>query len=571
MLILGVHPGLHDASAAVFDDYRLIAAVQLERLTRIKCDGLGVPWQSVDEVLDIAGASRRDVDVVAMGRMALPVKYFKHFRGLRWLREQYRTRIDGVDIRVMAREILRSGAAREDDIFDCAGYLRDHGFRPESKLFFYNHHEAHALPALFHSEWDKALLVTADGSGDGTNYSYRYVDGARIQTLYGGDECLYQIPPHNSVGRAYGDMTEELGFRRNRHEGKLTGLAAYGSPTVSDAIMAHYRVDAAGVVHGDFHKTSDVRDLMRDLAAGARREDLAASIQKALEDIMLTVMTRLLAHYPVQHLGVSGGVFANVRLNRLLAEKSGPQQIFVVPPMGDEGLSFGGPLCFLLQRDGLAAWLSQRRPLANVFWGRDFGREADRILLATRGVAGTDEPPVVGAARRLQVGQIGAIYRGRMEFGPRALGSRTILANPARRATHDELNRRLERSEFMPFAPVVRAERAAEVFEISRLNAYAARFMTIACAVRPQWRERIPAVVHIDGTARPQIVERADNPLYYDILEEFERLTGLPALVNTSFNVHEEPIVNRPEECAQALQDGRIDFVVTEHALYARA
>jgi len=144
------------------------------------------------------------------------------------------------------------------------------------------------------------------------------------------------------------------------------------------------------------------------------------------------------------------------------------------------------------------------------------------------------------------------------------------MANPSRRETHDLLNRRLARTEFMPFAPVIRAERAAEVFDVDRLNAYACRFMTITCNVKPHWRERIAAVVHVDGSARPQIIARDANPLYYDVLAAFERASGLPVLVNTSFNVHEEPIVNTPAECVRALTDGRIDFVVTTQGIYER-
>ncbi len=157
-----------------------------------------------------------------------------------------------------------------------------------------------------------------------------------------------------------------------------------------------------------------------------------------------------------------------------------------------------------------------------------------------------------------------------MEFGPRALGARSIIASPADHAINDDLNRRLERSEFMPFAPYVLEEDAASVFDITPVNAYAARFMTITCGVKPAWRAKIPAVVHVDGTARPQVVRERENPLYAAILRGFRDRTGLPVLVNTSFNVHEEPIVNAPAECARALADGRIDFVVTEQAVYSR-
>ena len=151
-----------------------------------------------------------------------------------------------------------------------------------------------------------------------------------------------------------------------------------------------------------------------------------------------------------------------------------------------------------------------------------------------------------------------------------ALGARSILANPADARVNHTLNERLQRSEFMPFAPVVAEEDAGEVFDLGGVNRYAARFMTICCAVRPQWRTRIAAVVHIDGSARPQIIGRAANPLYFDILAAFKARTGLPVLVNTSFNVHEEPIVNRPEECLKALVDGRVDFVTTTDAVWMR-
>jgi carbamoyltransferase len=263
-------------------------------------------------------------------------------------------------------------------------------------------------------------------------------------------------------------------------------------------------------------------------------------------------------------------VFANVKLNRVLAEQLPIDELFVFPAMGDEGLPIGGALAYLLERDGQQAWLDRRLPLGDVYLGRDYSDSIDRTLSSAEGVKNTGEDPVEGAAQRLHAGEIGAIYVGRMEYGPRALGARSILANPARRETHDQLNTRLDRSDFMPFAPVVAAERAADVFDVNAINGRACRYMTIACDVRVPWRSRIPAVVHVDHSARPQTIERDPNPLYYDVLQAFERVSGIPVLVNTSFNVHEEPIVNKPSECIRALTDGRIDFVITEQALYRR-
>jgi carbamoyltransferase len=570
-LILSVHSGSHDAVAAVFVDYELRAAVQLERLTRRKSDGREHPDLAIDEALSIAGVTRKDVDVVCFSRAEFPTGFYRNIRGVRWLREQYRKYVEGNARRYMPPEFLRYHTTKLDDVFNVAKFQHAGGFRDDAKTFFYNHHESHALAPLFYTDWDDALLVTADGGGDTVNYSHRHFANGSLTTIYGGDECLLTPLPTDSLGHAYETVTGALGFIPRRHEGKLTGLAAFGKPVLADTIAAHFSVDDGGRVRSNFRDFDDMHDTIRALAQSVSREDAAASIQQVLEDTMLRSVERLLQRHPARHLGVAGGVFANVRLNRVLAEKLPLDEIFVFPAMGDEGMPAGGALCYLLQRDGFPHWLKQRHRLPDMYFGRDYTDAIDDTLKATANVCCTGEPPIEGSAKRLNAGQLGAIYTGRMEYGPRALGARSILANPSRRETHDLLNERLARSEFMPFAPVIQAEKAATVFDINPVNAYACRFMTITCNVKQQWRERIAAVVHVDGSARPQTIARDSNPLYYDILTAFERESGLPVLVNTSFNVHEEPIVNKPSECVKALLDGRIDFIVTTNGIYERS
>jgi carbamoyltransferase len=569
-LILAIHPGgQHDSAAAVLVDYDVKAAVQLERLTRIKGDG-GDTDPCVEEVLSIVGARRRDVDVLVLSRSDFPVRYFTHFRGWRWVREQYRTHFEGKKVRFVPRETLRTNNPRVEDFFDVAAYRRDIGLRDDVSVYFFNHHLAHALPTLFFTDWSDALLVTADGGGDTVNYSHRHFANGAINTIYGGDECLTKSYQIDSLGQAYAAATTALGFRSNRHEGKLTGLSASGKPVLAEQIGAHFQVDDGGRVLSDFRTNEAMREFVHKIAMGARREDVAASMQKVLEDNMLASVGRLLERFPARHLGLGGGVFANVRLNRQLAEQLPLDEVFIFPPMGDDGLPVGGALAYLLQRDGLPRWLEQRRRLDDVYLGRDYTQAADVALAASPGIKRTSHAPITEAAARLAKGALGAIYTGRMEYGPRALGARSVLANPSRRETHDLLNERLDRSEFMPFAPVIAARKASEVFDVNCVNAYACRFMTITCDVRPAWRERIAAVVHVDNSARPQTIERWNNQLYFDILGAFEDATGIPVLVNTSFNVHEEPIVNAPSECVKALIDGRIDFVVTKQGLYER-
>ncbi len=570
MIVLGVHPGNHDAAAALFDDYRLVAAVALERLSRRKGDGGGMPEPAIDEVLSIAGLGRRDVDAVALTRTRLPWRSYTHFRGGRWIEGKVRQLLGREKEKDLFLEMRRAGRSRAADIVDGRRLLADGGFRADAELHFVNHHRAHALPALFFTDWDEALIYTADGGGDHLHYSFHVLKAGELTTLYGDDRDLLDAIPVDSIGLAYGYATQALGYRINRHEGKLTGLAALGEPVHLERMAARFRVDADGRVTSDFESFAEMRRFMVALAAASRPEDLAASVQALLEGVVLGSVDRLLGRHRSRHLGLAGGVFANVRLNRLLAESLGLDEVFVFPAMGDDGLGVGGALSYLLERDGLATWLARRRRLDDVYLGRDYTAAIDRALAAAPGVRLASDRPAADAAARLARGEIGALYTGRMEFGPRALGARSILASPADAAINTSLNRRLERTEFMPFAPVVAEADAAGVFDLPPASRYAARFMTITCGVRAEWKARIPAVVHVDGTARPQTLEPARNPLYAEILARFEALTGLPVLINTSFNVHEEPIVDRPQDCLKALREGRVDFMVTTTGVYVR-
>lgn len=226
---------------------------------------------------------------------------------------------------------------------------------------------------------------------------------------------------------------------------------------------------------------------------------------------------------------------------------------------------------FLLERDGLPTWLNRRYRFDSLYFGRNFDAEAEDAFRAAGAYAEYVGDPAAEAARRIAEGAIVGTFLGAMEYGPRALGARSIMARATDRSINDTLNKRLDRTEFMPFAPVVRIERYAEVFELPQSLVYPAQFMTTTCDVKPGWRDRVPAVTHVDGTARPQVIARGQNRVYWDILDEYEKLTGLPVLINTSFNVHEEPIINAPAECIRALKDKRVDLVVTQSAIWSFA
>jgi carbamoyltransferase len=341
-LILSAHSGSHDAVAAVFNDYELLAAVQLERLTRRKSDGREHPDLAIDEVLSIAGATRKDVDVVCFSRAEFPTAFYRNIRGARWLREQYRQYVEGNSRRYMPPEFLRYHTTNIDDIFNVPEFQHAGGFRGDARTFFYNHHESHALAPLFYTDWNDALLVTADGGGDTVNYSHRHLANGKLTAIYGGEECLLTPLPTDSLGHAYETVTGALGFIPRRHEGKLTGLAAFGQPVLAEKIAAHFLVDDNGRIRSDFRNFDEMHGTIRALALSVSREDAAASIQQVLEDTMLRSVERLLQHHKARHLGVAGGVFANVRLHRVLAERLPLDEIFVFPAMGDEGMPAGG-------------------------------------------------------------------------------------------------------------------------------------------------------------------------------------------------------------------------------------
>jgi len=569
MRILAFHACGHDASAAAFEEYRLVAAVQEERLTRVKGWGNGVPWLAIDEVLSIAGWSRRDVDVIALGCGVYPARYIR----FSLMRDFYYTTQRWMGIERLNRDMItvayRRGVGDPNALFRHDYFIKDNAFRADVKVYFINHHESHALTALFHTDWKDGLFYTSDGVGDNVSYSIRSLKDQKLECHHGGEMELTARPRRNSIATAYAHATVACGFRAFRHEGKLTGLSARGEPSLAPELARHFRAGPGGLVESDFANWRALEKGVRKVFDGHDRETIAASMQKVAEDVIQNVVHQWLKRTGTRRLGLAGGLFANVRLNRLLAESLPLDEIFIFPAMGDDGIAAGNALAFLLHRDGLQTWLGHRRRLENVFLGRNFDGRIDDCLGAAAGISRLSGDPVDVAVDLVRAGKAGAVYSGRMEYGPRALGARSIIASPADNDINDNLNKRLDRSEFMPFAPYVLEEDAARVFEITDVNRYAARFMTITCAVRPEWRNKIPAVVHVDGTARPQIVRDSDNPLFAAVLRRFRETTGLPVLINTSFNVHEEPIVNRPDECLKALTDGRVDFVLTKQAAYA--
>ena len=564
-LTLGLQTG-HESSAALFDGRKLVAAISDERLTRVKNDGGRLMNHATDAVLSMAGKVRADVDFLALLYTFFPDEYF--------IRESW---IKELERRLVRRRRARQGTERPQMLLcnflerlkargkDFSAHFRQEAFL-EGEGFakalpaFYDHHEAHAIAAAFFSGFRECAVITIDGQGDwGVHHTSGVFRNGRYDRQYASDG------ESTSAGMFYGYITELLGFRPMRHEGKVVGLAAMGDPQpLYNAFRAALRLSADGfALASDFAGAqAEARRLshLKDAIAGHSRENISAAAQQILEDVVLDLVRNYLRHTGLRRLALNGGVFANVKLNQRIALLPELDEVFVFPGMSDTGNSVGAALLDMQAKNQDA--LCQNEPLTDVYLGPSFDDAAIEAAFAAAGVRPSklDEAALVDiAARAIHGGRIVGWFQGRMEFGPRALGNRSMLARPTESAINDWLNERLDRSEFMPFAPSVLAEHADELFVGVEKARHSAEFMTVTFDVLPQWRSRIPAVVHVDGTARPQLVRADRNPLYHKLISAYHALSGIRLVLNTSFNVHEEPIVCAPAEAIRAFVEKRVD------------
>jgi len=355
------------------------------------------------------------------------------------------------------------------------------------------------------------------------------------------------------LGTFYESVTSALGFRPGRHEGKIVGLAAYSDPEVlGDVLRSLFVWDDAGF---QMLRSSDLF-LARRLAALFPKIDVAAAYQRVLEEVAVRYVRPYVERLKLDTLVLSGGVFANVKLNQRLYEIPGVRRITIHPNMGDGGCGTGAALLQFVQNG--------KRPEvpADVYWGPDYDEAQIEAALRSAGVAYARVPDIeVEIARLIADDKVVARFDGRMEYGPRALGNRSILYQAQNPEVNQWLNARLLRTEFMPFAPATLYEDRHLCYQNIEGAEFAARFMTITFDCTPWMREHCPAAVHVDGTARPQLVSADTNPSFHSVLSEYKKRTGIPSVINTSFNMHEEPIICSPADAIRSFQDGRLDYL----------
>jgi carbamoyltransferase len=414
------------------------------------------------------------------------------------------------------------------------------------KLRRFNHHDTHAANAFYASGYENALLLTLDGYGSG-NCGGVYVGDQK------GIKPLHRFAFPNSLGSFYEMVTSALGFRPSRHEGKIVGLAAYGDATLLRDVL----LDRFDCSDGDIKIKASLNALFtRGLTQRYAKRDVAAAYQTVLELVSKQVVAYWLKKTGLRNIAVSGGVHANVKLNQRLREIEGVDSVFVYPNMGDGGCGTGAAMMLF------GAKMFEGQPLDNVYFGpkysdRQITEALDRNNLHYDQVSEIEDR----IAHLLTEDHIIGRFNGRMEYGPRALGNRSVLYPAREPEVNQWLNHQLGRTEFMPFAPAALASESNRLFKSLSGCEKTAEFMTMTFDCTHEMIGACPAAVHVDGTARPQLVSEGTNPSFHRILRGYYERTGIPALINTSFNMHEEPIVCSPEDAIRAFLMGNIDYL----------
>jgi carbamoyltransferase len=563
MIILGITDSF-TSGAAISIDGRVVAAVNEERLDRNKMS-MGFPNLSIVEVMRIANIEPGDIDQVAVATSNLfwrpdAIPYSDYFRDKKGSFRDAFLSLGSAFSKVMgnvqgARQMyygLKAQLTRPRRK-QLPARLREN-FGISAPVRFVDHHLCHAASTYFTAGYSEATVITQDGAGDGKcSRVYAVKDGEFRQ--------LQKLDSYDSVGNYYSYVTHLCGFKAHKHEGKITGLAAYGQPRYLDILKRFVSYDGAEVRNtGKCFDHSAIEKLGNALPKGFSHEDLSASVQALLEESVSAFCDYWVQQSGMPNVALAGGVFANVKLNQRIHELESVENVFVHPGMGDDGLAVGAALFLDSNSDGY-------KPLDvidHVYLGADLTNESIDAAIEAAGLSAIDCPHGVerAIAELLAEGKVVARCAGPMEYGPRALGNRTIMYQTTDPAVNKWLNDRLSRTEFMPFAPVTLWEERHNCYKNIEGAEQTARFMTVTFDCTDEMREQSPAVCHVDGTARPQLIRERDNPSYHKILSEYRRITGIPSLVNTSFNIHEEPIVNTAAEAIQAFRDSRLDVLL---------
>ncbi len=576
MYTLGINAAFHDCSATLVADGRVIAAAEEERFTRIKHGKRPVPfsawqqpWHAIAYCLEEAGIHLSEVDrfgysfdpellraELAPGdKIEIPLEPSAQPRKdgvgpwdplfLSYIVNAPRQLVSGYPHHLQERFV----GTKLDDVL--------------ARWTFLEHHLTHEASAFLASPFEEAAVLTMDGRGERVSTSCGHFHDGQY-------ERLRQVNLPHSLGLLYEELTRYLGFLHSSDEYKVMALASYGKPVHVDAFRRIVESDGEGgyrLASADFVELFGPARRRGDTFE-QRHMDIAHSLQQVLEETVLDIVRWLHERTASENLCMAGGVALNCVMNAKLADQGPFRRVWVQPAAGDSGTSLGAALWLdFLHRDRRRSWNMDHAYLGPAYSDAEISRFLDRSGVRFRRMENVAEE----AAALLADEKILAWFQGRMEFGPRALGSRSILASPRRMEMQARLNELKDREDFRPVAPVVVQERAHEWFDARGRDEIDAPYMLFVFDVLPDMADLIPAVRHTDGTARVQTVKAQQNPLLYDLLRAFAELTGVPVLVNTSFNTRGEPVVCTPRDALESFCTSPLDALVIGNFLVEKS
>tara|TARA_Y100000034_G_scaffold136912_1_gene216988 strand:+ start:9902 stop:11602 length:1701 start_codon:yes stop_codon:yes gene_type:complete len=552
--ILGISSLISEnPSAALIKDGKLIAAVEEERFNRIKhSQGYPFPEKSIQYCLDYAGITLKDIESIGVGG-ASPLEHLK---------KEF--------LLALKRPILFLNIGKWLKTFK---KNKGHDFFKDKRITYYPHHLTHASSSFYVSGFNNANIISMDGKGETT--STFLAEGRNSKKIY----KIKEYSSLNSIGALYESFTDYLGFKRHSHEGKVMGLASYGKPInkinqiikftkegyscetfsrYSAMLKNAYKKVFFGEKINSFEKLlikNFGQKRKKDEPITKRHENIAATIQYIQEKVVLKLAKSMYEKNGITNFCLAGGSSLNCCSNGLLSEQDFVKNIFVQPASSDAGTSIGAAFLEWIK-------LSNKKSdfkMTNAYYGPEYtNQEILKELKKTNLKYKKYNKISKVTAKLISKGKIIGWFQGRMEMGPRALGNRSILADPTNKIIKDKVNLQVKhRENWRPFAPSILSEAAPEYFE----NSTEDPFMILSFRVKKEKRDKIPSVVHIDGTTRPQSVTKKDNPRYYELIKEFEKIKGVPIVLNTSFNDKEEPLVCSPKDAISCLKRTNLDYL----------
>jgi len=550
LLTLGInYSQMHDSSACIVRDGELFFAVAEERLSRIKHDA-GFPRLAIQACLDFAGVPAGQLDEVCFGWPHAGAAFRHDLRCFATAKmpANYLNVLNST-LHFLSMGHQQGGAKR----------FTQHFGKVKARMRFVDHHLAHAISAYAYSGFADSAVVVMDGRGAWEATSIWHGHDGRL-------DHVMTIPFPDSIGHFYSEFTAYLGFQRNSDEWKVMGLAPYGKPGVDlsafidpQGPLAHpYRAHTKRLFSSNSKPFAGIAELLGpprvpESEIDERHKNIAYAVQEMCEIAMMSVVKMAMQKTGSRNLCMAGGVALNSKANGKIAASGLVDKLFVQPAASDDGVALGAALAAYLDSGGKLP----NRAMRHAYLGPAFDDEAIESVLRTYKLRYTRLDDVASSvAELLAQGKIIGWFQGRMEFGPRALGSRSILADPRDPEMTVKVNNAVKfREWWRPFAPSFKKEAAADYLE----SAADSPFMILTAQVRPEKRTVIPAVTHVDGSARPQTVEKEVNPLYWGLIDQFGKRTGVPVIMNTSFNLRGEAIVHTPTDAVRTFFSSGMD------------